>query len=41
MFGSRYRLRDAFETDVYAGARKLIAAIWDAHGYIWHGKSCL
>uniref|UniRef100_A0A1B6J306 Phospholipid/glycerol acyltransferase domain-containing protein n=1 Tax=Homalodisca liturata TaxID=320908 RepID=A0A1B6J306_9HEMI len=33
----RYRLRDAFETDIYDGARKLIAAIWDAHGYIWHG----
>lgn len=31
------RLRHAYETDFWDGARKTIAAVWDAHGWIWHG----
>ncbi|CAB0010532.1 unnamed protein product [Nesidiocoris tenuis] len=30
-------LRNAYETDFWDGARKTIAALWDAHGWIWHG----
>ncbi|XP_075231267.1 DGAT1/2-independent enzyme synthesizing storage lipids isoform X2 [Lycorma delicatula] len=33
----RERLRHAYETDFWDGARKTVAAIWDAHGWIWHG----
>lgn len=24
--------------DPWAGGRYLISLVWDAHGYIWHGK---
>nr|CAD7429034.1 unnamed protein product [Timema monikensis] len=30
------RLRHAYETDFWDGARKSVAAVWDAHGWIWH-----
>ncbi|XP_069687602.1 DGAT1/2-independent enzyme synthesizing storage lipids isoform X2 [Periplaneta americana] len=33
----RHRLRHAYETDFWDGARKTVAAVWDAHGWIWHG----
>ncbi|XP_049789246.1 transmembrane protein 68 isoform X2 [Schistocerca nitens] len=33
----RERLRHAYETDFWDGARKTIAALWDAHGWLWHG----
>ncbi|XP_067005399.1 DGAT1/2-independent enzyme synthesizing storage lipids [Anabrus simplex] len=33
----RERLRHAYETDIWDGARKTIAAFWDAHGWLWHG----
>ncbi|KAG8234843.1 hypothetical protein J437_LFUL014692 [Ladona fulva] len=32
----RYRLIHAYERDFWVGARHTIAAIWDAHGWIWH-----
>ncbi|XP_071442917.1 DGAT1/2-independent enzyme synthesizing storage lipids [Hetaerina americana] len=32
----RYRLIDAYERDFWDGARHTVAAIWDAHGWIWH-----
>nr|CAD7456934.1 unnamed protein product [Timema tahoe] len=32
----RDRLRHAYETDFWDGARKSVAAVWDAHGWIWH-----
>jgi len=35
----RYRLRHAYETDLWDAARKTVAAIWDAHGWIWHGSN--
>lgn len=32
-------LKDTFETgDKWEAARKAAGAIWDAHGWIWHGK---
>ncbi|XP_063226721.1 DGAT1/2-independent enzyme synthesizing storage lipids isoform X2 [Bacillus rossius redtenbacheri] len=30
-------LRQAYEHDFWDGARKTVAAVWDAHGWIWHG----
>lgn len=33
----RGRLRDAYGTDWKNAARHVVAAIWDAHGWIWHG----
>ncbi|KAL1115219.1 hypothetical protein AAG570_007250 [Ranatra chinensis] len=33
----RQRILDAYETDIWDGARKTVAALWDAHGWIWHG----
>lgn len=33
----RHRLRHAYEVDFWDGARKTVAAVWDAHGWIWHG----
>ncbi|XP_014242341.1 transmembrane protein 68 [Cimex lectularius] len=31
------RLKYAYENDFWDGARKTVAALWDAHGWIWHG----
>lgn len=33
----RHRLRHAYDTDFWDGARKTASAVWDAHGWIWHG----
>lgn len=33
----RGRLRDAYGSDWKNAARYVVAAIWDAHGWIWHG----
>lgn len=35
----RHRLRHAYDTDFWDGARKTASAVWDAHGWIWHGLS--
>lgn len=33
------RLKDTLERgDRWEAGRKTVAAIWDAHGWIWHGK---
>jgi len=34
----RQRLRAAYERDFWDGARYTVAAIWDAHGWLWHGS---
>ena len=40
-----YRLRshffEAYRMDFSNAARQVIAALWDAHGKIWHGKKNL
>lgn len=36
-FLCRQRLRAAYERDFWDGARYTVAAIWDAHGWLWHG----
>ncbi|RLU26880.1 hypothetical protein DMN91_000678 [Ooceraea biroi] len=33
----RVRLRNAYGTDWRNAARYTVAAVWDAHGWIWHG----
>ncbi|XKL65248.1 hypothetical protein PGB90_008668 [Kerria lacca] len=30
-------IREAYESHLWDGARKFVAALWDAHGWIWHG----
>lgn len=37
-FMYRDRLRNAYEQDFWDGARKTVAALWDAHGWVWHGE---
>lgn len=34
----RHRLRNAYETDWRNASRNVVAAVWDAHGWIWHGR---
>ncbi|GFY43790.1 transmembrane protein 68 [Trichonephila inaurata madagascariensis] len=34
----RYRLREAYNRDVWDGARNTLATAWDALGWLWHGK---
>ena len=34
----RHLLRDAYVTDRWHGARKAVAALWDAQGKFWHGE---
>lgn len=33
----RERLINAYENNFWDGALKTVAALWDAHGWIWHG----
>ncbi|XP_023247063.1 transmembrane protein 68 isoform X2 [Copidosoma floridanum] len=33
----RHRLRNAYGTDWRNASRSVVAAVWDAHGWIWHG----
>lgn len=33
----RHRLRDAYDKDIWEAGRKVVAAIWDALGWFWHG----
>lgn len=33
----RVKLRNAYGTDWRNAALHMAAAIWDAHGWIWHG----
>lgn len=35
----RVRLKTAYEEqDLWQTARNLVAVLWDAHGFLWHGK---
>lgn len=35
----RHILRAAYQGDIWAWARKFLAAMWDAQGTIWHGTA--
>lgn len=37
----RRRLIDAYDKDIWDAGRKVVSAIWDALGWIWHGESQL
>lgn len=37
----RHRLRSAYGTDWRNASRNVVAAVWDAHGWIWHGRKIL
>ena len=32
------QLKDAYCNNLWDGARKTLATLWDGHGAIWHGK---
>lgn len=34
-------MRNAYGTDWRNAARSTVAAVWDAHGWIWHGTFCI
>lgn len=38
MYYYRERLINAYENNFWDGALKTVAALWDAHGWIWHGN---
>lgn len=38
MYHCRERLINAYENNFWDGALKTVAALWDAHGWIWHGN---
>ena len=40
-FYFRHRLRSAYGTDWRNASRNVVAAVWDAHGWIWHGRKNL
>ena len=37
-FFYRRRLMDAYDKDIWDAGRKVVSAIWDALGWIWHGE---
>lgn len=37
----RERLINAYENNFWDGALKTVSALWDAHGWIWHGNLLL
>lgn len=38
IYGLRNRIREAYASSMWDGARISIASFWDAVGYVWHGK---
>ncbi|VDK44201.1 unnamed protein product [Anisakis simplex] len=37
IYGLRHRIREAYASSLWDGARISIASFWDAVGYVWHG----
>lgn len=37
IYRHRYGIKDAYARDAWDGARYIVAAIWDAHGWLWFG----
>lgn len=33
------QLREAYSNNLWDGARKTLATLWDGHGAIWHGNA--
>lgn len=38
VYGWRHRIREAYASSYWDGARTSIASFWDAVGWIWHGR---
>lgn len=37
VYKRKNQLREAYSNNLWDGARKTLAALWDGHGTIWHG----
>lgn len=35
----KIQLREAYSNNLWDGARKTLATLWDGHGAIWHGRT--
>ena len=38
VYKHKNELREAYSHNLWDGARKTLATLWDGHGSIWHGK---
>ncbi|KAG9355214.1 hypothetical protein JZ751_000052 [Albula glossodonta] len=38
VYKRKNELREAYSNNLWDGARKTLATLWDGHGNIWHGK---
>lgn len=38
VYKRKNELREAYSNNVWDGARKTLATLWDGHGTIWHGN---
>ncbi|KAK1878944.1 Transmembrane protein 68 [Dissostichus eleginoides] len=41
VYKRKNQLREAYCNNLWDGARKTLATLWDGHGAIWHGKTPL
>ena len=39
VYNRQNQLREAYCTNLWDGARKTLATLWDGHGAIWHGMT--
>jgi len=37
VYKRKIQLREAYSNNLWDGARKTLATLWDGHGAIWHG----
>nr|XP_029479548.1 transmembrane protein 68-like isoform X2 [Oncorhynchus nerka] len=37
VYKHKNQLREAYSNNLWDGARKTLATLWDGHGFIWHG----
>uniref|UniRef100_A0AC34PUA4 Phospholipid/glycerol acyltransferase domain-containing protein n=1 Tax=Panagrolaimus sp. JU765 TaxID=591449 RepID=A0AC34PUA4_9BILA len=40
IYGLRHRIREAYASSYWDGARTSLASFWDGVGYLWHGYEC-
>ena len=41
IYKRKIQLREAYSNNLWDGARKTLATLWDGHGAIWHGIYCV
>jgi len=39
LYKRKNQLREAYSNNLWDGARKTLATLWDGHGAIWHGMA--